>query len=161
MREWQQLAPPSPPAPPHVLVPAIPFVLPAPIQPVVKQQTLQEWVSAIPPVVGDVSARDVRRQLWYLTHRLGEAMEHFGSEQQRKHRWRCYIQRQRAMHSTMRALIGRKQPERVVVAWGNGSSGRGSCISRGWSFPQLEFHNYLRSRGVDVRVVDEFRTSNE
>ena len=42
---------------------------------------------------------------------------------------------------------------------GNGSAGRGSCISRGAGFPQLQFLNYLRYQGVEVRVVDEHLTT--
>ena len=138
--------------PPAVLVPP-------PLQPLAPLQTLQQWVTGIPSVRGPVTAASVRHHLWYLSHRLEDALAHFASVQQRKRRWRCFIQRQRAMHRTVRALCGHAQPQKVVVAWGNGSSGRGSCIRRGWAFPQLEFHRVLRSRGYDVRVVDEYLTS--
>ena len=121
---------------------------------------LQMWQSQLPATTGAVTAQQLRQHLRHLGGRLVEVLAHYGTRQQRQRRWRGHVQRQQAMHQAMQQLIGHgRDPKSVVVAWGSASAGRGSVISRGWGFPSLEFHNYMRYHGAEVRLVDEFRTS--
>ena len=120
---------------------------------------LRAWQSAIPPLQGATTEQQVIANVQYVLQRLPELLQHYGMHQQRQQRWRCHIGRQRAMHEHMLWLLNGHSPSSTIIAWGNGSAGRGSCISRGAGFPQLQFLNYLRYQGVEVRVVDEHLTT--
>ena len=121
-----------------------------------RQGDLEAWQSGIPTgLTADVGALQAR--VAYVTQRLGEALAFYMSG--RSKRWHAHIRKQRVLHLLARQVTAGREPADVVVGWGNGSAGHGSCISRRGRGPVKEFVRLLRQRHATVVLVDEFRTS--
>lgn len=118
---------------------------------------LQGWQSRIPRhATADLAAQQQR--VAYVTERLEELVMHYCSAPWRKKKWSVRVQKQRVLANEVRRLTGGRPKEQVVVAFGDGTGGRGGCI-KGSRMPPIKQFRQLLQRFATVLVIDEFLTS--